>query len=239
MSRFVYSLLLFCCFFFITSSQSFAFDVVATNSGTITATVPQLALTEPILVSPTNNSSSNDNTPTFTWQRPNPLPNSNLHHYDFYYDGSVFASGISDSVVSQDHYFYSVTGSSGTFTLTLKNSTPDGYHTWSVTVFDDVSQSSSSATWRFYIDSTAPNNAITKVETQTLNWSTSDMSTIPAESNRYLTTTNPDPTIYGTVETYANVQILLNCPLYVPTCVNQSWSGNSSNGSWQEGWFRI
>lgn len=205
------------------------------DGATVSATILSSVLGPPILVTPTDGFSTNNARFSFVWQRPSPLPNTNLDHYDLYIDGAVYASTIPDSLTFQDFYFYTATGNSGEFTIALKNDLSQGYHTWKVVVFDDAAQSTSSSVRTFYIDSNAPFIAFTNLNSNTYTWTTADPTTIPVEASRHLVSNTSTPIIKGKVETNANLQISVQCPASPPYgCTNQLYVINSTDGNWEK-----
>lgn len=204
----------------------------------VSATVADQAFNPPTLISPQVSEIINTSRPTFSWSRPSPLPASPLHHYDLYID-SVFFANISDSLVSQDYYFYTATASGGIFYVTLKTDLSQGYHTWSVTAYNDAGTSSAASARSFYIDSISPFISVTKVDTQTLSWNTSNPSSLPSYLDSFITVTTLNPVLTGGIETSSNIQIILVCPQNIPTCVNQSFVGNSPSGTWSTQFFAL
>ena len=206
----------------------------------VSVIIPSATFNPPTLISPNDNSTLNTTRPTFIWKRPSPLPVNPLHHYDVYLDGSVFASGISDSLSTKmTYYLYAVSRSGDTFTLEFLMDLAQGYHTWSVTAYDDVGTGVSSETRTFYIDSITPFIKLEKVDQQTLNWDTSIPSSIPDIQNRSLFISTADPLLTVKIEPYANMQIILMCPQNILNCTNQVWNGNIPTGSWQHNFYGL
>ncbi len=227
--------LLFFAVMILTSSRPvFAYDIVSAGAASVSASVTTVPLSAPILVSPNDNATTINVREPLVWQRPAPLPTVPLHHYDVYLDGNILASDVSDSITSQNYYFYNITRVGDTFTLTPNFDYAQGYHTWSVTVFNTLNQNFSSETRTFYLDSIFPFITLQKVENQTLNWTTTDPTTIPDISQRYLTVTTPNPLLTGLVEQYANLQIALICPQNIPGCTDQLIVINSPTGDWTQ-----
>jgi hypothetical protein len=209
---------------------------VNADNATVSATVANISdtLYAPTLISPANSSATNSARVTFNWRRPSPLPVTNtIDHYDLYIDDVVFAASVPDSLTTQDFYFYTATGSSGLFFIGLKQDLTQGYHTWKVAVYDNTGQNTATGNWTFYIDSIAPFITLTSIDSTTYNWSTGG--TIPAESSRYLSVDNANPTLKGLVETNSNLLITLTCPSPVPTgCTTQTTTINSTDGNWSK-----
>jgi len=232
-------LLFFAVFLIFSSKPVLASNPYATGSATVNATVLSTTFNPPILISPYNNSVTKNTRESLVWQRPSPLPLTPLHHYDVYLDGQIFAASVSDSITSQTYYFYTITRSDNTFTLSFNTDLAQGYHTWSVTAYDTTGVNVSSTTWTYYIDSVAPDISLQKVDSQTFHWTTADTSTIPDISLRHITVGNPNPLLSGTVEPYANFQIVLMCPQNILNCHDQTWQGNYPTGLWQNRFYGL
>lgn len=239
MNKVVVRLLVFVSLLFFYRPSALAVDPYATGSAVVSATVIGTTTNAPILVSPDNNAAINTNRPSLVWKRPDPLPATPLHHYDVYLDGDLFATDVSDSITSQTYYFYTIRRDGNTFYLELITDLDQGYHTWSVTVFDTSGNSASSETRTFYIDSIAPYILLEKVDTQSLNWNTSIPSSIPDVNLRDLTVDNSNPLLIGKVEPYANMSITLVCPQNIPSCQNQTYQGNYPTGIWQHRFYNL
>lgn len=206
-----------------------------TQISSVSATVVGTTLGPAIQISPANNSASNSAKTTFIWQRPSPLPSTSLDHYVLYIDNAAYTSSVSDSLTSEDFYFYTSSATSGVFTVSLKTDLAQGYHTWKVIVYDNAGQSTSSSDWTFYIDSIAPFISLTHLNSTTYSWTTADPTTIPDESLRHLVSNTSVPIIKGEVETNANLQINISCPATPPFgCTNQTYLANSTDGKWQK-----
>ncbi|KKT85745.1 MAG: hypothetical protein UW84_C0023G0009, partial [Candidatus Collierbacteria bacterium GW2011_GWA2_44_99] len=178
----------------------FAVTNPQTSTSSVSATVQDQSFTAPVLLLPAHNDRLKTARPTFSWLRPSPLPITPLNHYDFYLDGAVFASGLADSLISVDFYFYSATASAGTFYVTPKTDLAQGYHTWKVIAYNNVDISATSSTRTFYLDSLPPFISVTNVDQTPLTWTTADPTTIPSVENRYLTVTTANPKVKGAVE---------------------------------------
>lgn len=198
----------------------------------VSATVPDLSVNPPILISPGANATVQTTRPTLSWSRPSPLPISPLNHFDLYLDGALFASSLSNSLTSVDFYFYSASASGGIFYVSPKTDLTQGYHTWSVTAFNDAGNSASSETRTFYIDSISPFVSLTSVEELSISWTSSIPASIPAIDSRYFTVQTASPLLKGGVEAYANFQIILVCPQNIP-CTNQTYTSNAPTALWE------
>lgn len=227
MKRFLGFVTIIFTYLFLIIGVGFAFA----EDAPVSATVPASSFNPPTLISPLSNATLNTTRPTFSWLRPSPNPG-NLNHYDFILDGSFFAN-VADSVTTQETATYSVYRSGDTFYLTLKTDLSQGYHTWSVTAYNDGGISSASETRTFYVDSIPPFISVTRVDNQSLNWTTADASTIPPVQDRYLIVTTASPLIRGSVEQYANLQATLVCPSGLSGCSDQNFTGNIASGNWE------
>lgn len=205
---------------------------VLADVATVSATVPEQNFNAPMLIAPANGSAINNPLPTFSWHRPDPIPDTPLNHYVLFIDGVEIANNLSDSLVMVDTYSYTATASAGVFYLTVKSNLTQGYHTWKVVAYNDSSISATSDTWSFYLDSNSPFISVTKVQNQTLTWNTSIPASLPSVSASYLTVTTANPTVTGGVEASANFQIILVCPTNIPTCTNQTYAANIPSGLW-------
>jgi len=214
---------------------AFAVTNPQASTSSVSATVVDQSFTAPVLLVPAANATVQTARPSFSWLRPSPLPITPLNHYDFYLDGAVFASGLADSLISVDFYFYSATASAGTFYVTPKTDLAQGYHTWKVIAYNNIDISAASSTRTFYLDSVPPFISITDVDQTPLTWTTTDPTTIPSVENRYLIVTTADPKIKGAVEASANFKIILVCPTNILTACtnNQAYSSNIPTGLWE------
>lgn len=238
-NRVAIKLLFFACLILVSSKEVSAINPYATGSAVVSASVVGTSINPPILVSPSDNSTTNNPRQPLVWQRPSPLPSTPIHHYDVYLDGTVFAASVSDSITSQAYYFYDIRRNGDTFYLDFNTDLAQGYHTWKVVVYDNSGLNASSETRTFYIDSVAPFIKLEKVDHQTLNWDTSVYGSIPDINLRDLRVTTPNPLLTGKVEPFANMQIVLMCPQNIPNCTNQVYLGNYPTGNWQHRFYGL
>ncbi|HAI22450.1 TPA: hypothetical protein DCP77_01115 [Candidatus Collierbacteria bacterium] len=239
MRRTAIKLLFFVVLLFISGKSSFAIDPNATGSAVVTAEIISQEFNPSTLISPSDNSTTNNPREALVWKRPSPLPATPLHHYDVYLDGQVFAASVSDSITSQVYYYYTIRRDNDTFYLDTNFDFAQGYHTWKVVAYTTAGTSASSETRTFYIDSIYPFITLKKVDRQTLNWSTTDLTTIPDINQRDLTVTAVNPLLTGSVEPYANMQFILICPQNILNCTNQIYQGNYPTGSWQHRFYGL
>ena len=239
MNRVTAKLLFFVCLLLVSSKPVFAIQPYATGSAVVSATILSTTFDPPILVSPDNNANTNNPRIQLVWKRPTNLPITPLHHYDVYLDGRVFAASVSDSITSQNYYFYNINRNGSTFYLSPTSDLAQGQHSWSVTAYNTSGTHISSETRTFYLDSTTPFITLKKVDRQTLNWSTTDYNTIPDINLRDLSVFTPDPLLTGSVEPFANMQIILMCPQNILNCHNQTYQGNYPTGQWQHRFYGL
>ncbi len=223
----------------ISGKSAFAIDPNLTGSAVVTAEIISQIFNPPTLISPNDNSTTNNTREALVWERPSPLPTTPLHHYDVYLDDKVFAASVSDSITSQAYYYYTIRRDNDIFYLETNFDFAQGYHTWKVVAYTTAGTSSSSETRTFYIDSANPFITLKKVDHQTLNWSTTDSTTIPDINQRDLTVTTANPLLTGSVEPYANMQFILMCPQNIPDCTNQIYQGNYPTGNWQHRFYGL
>ncbi|HEX9007959.1 MAG TPA: hypothetical protein VF837_01740 [Patescibacteria group bacterium] len=210
----------------------------ATGSATVTATVPEQSFNPPILLTPGNNNATNQPKIEFSWKRPSPLPATPLDHYDLYIDDSLFAQGLSDSLTTQDFYFYTVHRVDDIFFLDLKNNIAEGYHHWFVVAYNSTGLAEYSETWTFYVDSIPPHIKLISADNQILNWTSENPSTIPSVDHRYLYVSQ-NPLLTGDIEPYANLQFTLLCPYGVPSCTSLTQTFSYSSGHWQNRFYDL
>lgn len=239
MSKVIAKLLFFVIIFPISNQSVFASDNPSTGSAVVSATVIGSSIGPPILIAPYDNSATNNPREPLVWTRPSPLPSTPIHHYDVFLDGAMFASTVSDSITTQNYYFYSITRIGDTFHLYFNTDLTDGYHTWKVIVYDNNGINSSSETRTYYIDSSIPILTLKKVDHQTLGWTTADLTTIPPADQRFLTITTADPLLSGTVEAYVNMQIMLVCPTNILDCTDQFYQGPNETGTWKHRFYNL
>ena len=237
MSKVTAKLLLFVILLLVSSKTTLAYE--GTSSAVVSASILSYDFDPPILISPNDNSTTNNPRESLVWKRPSVLPVTPLHHYDVYLDDQVFAASVSDSITTQTYYFYTIRRDGDTFYLDMNSDFAQGTHTWKVVAYNTAGTSASSETRTFYLDSISPFIKLEKVDRQTLNWTTQDYSTIPGENQRDLTVTTKDPLLTGSVEPYANMQIILMCPQNILHCTNQVYQGNYPSGNWQHRFYGL
>lgn len=173
---------------------------------TITASV---ASTEPppvpILKRPRNNDVISDTRVEFRWEEVTGhlIP---LDHYELVINGSTIFDDIPLTNYETDEYI--LTLEDGIYRLRLKQEAQleDGEYTWKVRVEDDQNNRTSSTTWQFTIDTSAPSLIVTDVQGHQVSISASDPQTIPVDP---LVVTVRQPYVYGSTEALAQVQLIV------------------------------
>lgn len=175
---------------------------------TVTASVrDNTAPSTPILISPENSSLIKTNTPTFIWKES--TDESSIHHYTLTLDGSVLFDTIPTTTSENDDYILTYDGTTTYFSLIPKKSLTDGQHTWKITAHDYYTNTASSVTWTFTIDTQAPIFVITKIDQEVTSISAQDTSTVPTEP---IVLKNNEPILSGTGEAKSTVVLTVNLP---------------------------
>lgn len=176
------------------TSPVFAVDNPASGSATVTATVPTFIKIEPdipTLISPGNNTTTANPTPTFIF---NPsLGSTFVSHYQLYIDGNSNTSNISPSTI--------------TITAHALTALSEGQHTWMIKAHGNNGTSRNSATWTFTIDTTAPLILVTDIAEHETSLSSLDLSTIP--SGLTFITSQNQPIFSGQSEALAQISLTL------------------------------
>lgn len=108
----------------------------------------------PLLISPKDDSSSTDSTPTFVWEQPE--GNSIVTKYQLFLNDELEYDNIPLTNSETDEYLFSYDPISGAYSLELKNDLNDGTYTWKIKVFDTNETSSESVSWSFTIGVVLP-----------------------------------------------------------------------------------
>ncbi len=178
------------------------------ESTTVTALVPDnIAPSTPILISPTNGSILNDDTPTFVWQAS--TDNVAMASYTLTVDGSVLFSSIPVTSTTNGQYTLVYNSGDSTYSLTPTSNLANGVHTWKITAYDSSDNSTDSVTWSFTIDTQAPVFVVTQIGNQTVSISSQDVSTIPSSP---IELEDNEPEIAGTGEVDADVVMTVTIP---------------------------
>lgn len=183
-------------------------QISTSSASLVSATVPDIESPSiPILISPEDEAILTTNTPTFVWY--GSTDNVGIDHYDFWLNELVYISNISP--VDQDTAIFTlvVNEASNTFSLRIKEAISDGDYTWGIVASDAVSNTATSATWDFSIDTLAPYLSITKIEDETVLITTANSQTLPTEP---VSTKHKDPLISGLGEPNTTLLIILAIP---------------------------
>lgn len=163
--------LLVCCFVsLLTGTAKAASDPISATTSA-TATIPSTqsttsdtqSPTTPILVRPTDGTTTGDNLTEFVWKMSSD-PNGNTVSYTLYLNGVATYLGISGAGNSSGlGYTAHLDGSE----IKLKPQSPlaDGPYDWRVVATDNSGNSTTSTTWRFLIDTISPIIYLTTVDT--------------------------------------------------------------------------
>ncbi len=182
---------------------------ISTGSASlVSATVPDIESPSiPILISPEDEAILTTSTPTFVWY--GSTDNVGIDHYDLWLNGAVYISDISP--LDQDTAIFTlvVNEDANTFSLTINAAISDADYTWSIVASDAVSNTATSATWDFSIDTLAPYVSITKIEDETVLITTANSQTLPSEP---FSTKHKDPLISGLGEPNTTLLIILAIP---------------------------
>ncbi len=174
----------------------------------VTAVVlPQGAPPPPGLITPKDGAILTSGVVTFQWTKVEHVIG--IQRYELYLNGSLKFGSIHNSNQNTDDY--TLTIENNIYTLTLKNDKwlADGNYTWKVRVIDVSDRGMDSTTWRFTVDSTAPNILVTKVDGQGTAISAADPSTIPTDP---LVVKHRAPQIEGHTEASSEIQVTVTYP---------------------------
>lgn len=197
-----------------------------TEQVTVTATVPENeAPTTPILISPSNNSYTNDSTPSFVWEES--TDEGGMSHYELSLDGSNLFDNIPLSDTENDDYILEYNSTDGEYTLTPKSPLSSATHTWKIRAVDVSNQGTDSATWSFTIDTLAPSFVLTQIGTASVSISAQDPSTIPSTP---VELTENQPLLVANGEANASVSLTLTIPGDPTQAFSQAIE---SDGTWE------
>lgn len=195
-----------------------------TRSTSVTASVKNLIPpTIPLLISPENNKILYSNTVTFIWKESSDVLG--VSKYQLFIDGSMWMDDIGPGAETTSDF--TLTYSSGNWTLIPKKTLSDGAHTWKIKAFDSAGNTSESATWNFTIDSIAPAITISSIDGVSVNISSKDSGTIPAKP---ISIPQNEPSVKGNTEANTTVKLVLTVPGR-PVYNAQTTSDSSGNYS--------
>lgn len=115
----------------------------------------------PALISPENDSSTTDSTPTFVWEQPE--GESTVIKYQLYLNDELEYDNIPLTDLETDDYVFTYNPVTGEYSLELKNELSDGTYTWKIKVFDTNDTSSESVSWSFTIGVVLPTPSPTPI----------------------------------------------------------------------------
>ena len=130
--------------------------------------------TTPILISPENDSTLTTNKPTFVWKESTDAF-SQIDHYVPYIDGKIFFDNIPTTDTENAQYLLEYDGTAFHYSITPKDGISEGTHTWKIVAFDSYTNSSTSVTWSFTIDTQSPTFVITTIADETVHISTTEL----------------------------------------------------------------
>ncbi len=174
-----------------------------------TATVPSFitstdshAPTSPILLRPVDEAVTSDPRPELVW-RHSEDEDSNTVRYTLFLNGVATYLGISDQGNSQGAG-YTARVEAGDIRLLPSAPLPDGRYTWRVEAYDLLHHTSSSATWTFTIDTTAPSLTLIELDYYHIPLITEGANFDIAGPKDVYFVVSSDP--------FSNIQILLTSP---------------------------
>jgi hypothetical protein len=115
----------------------------------------------PILISPEDDSSSTNPTPTFVWEQPE--GDSTVTKYQLFLNDELEYDNIPLTDLETDDYFFSYDPISEEYNLELKDELSNGTYTWKIKVFDDNGTDSESVSWSFTIGTVLPTPSPTPI----------------------------------------------------------------------------
>jgi hypothetical protein len=175
----------------------------------------------PILIAPENSSIISTNKPTFIWKESTDA--FGINHYTLSLDGSDLFTSIPTTNTETDQYTLTYDAETTYFSLTPKNNLADGQHTWKITAHDFYTNTASSVTWSFTIDTQSPTFVITKIDETETSISAQDVSTVPATP---IELKNNEPVLSGTGE----VASIVNLTVRLPGGATQTYKFTISDG---------
>lgn len=179
----------------------------------------------PILISPSNDTITSDTTPTFIWKGSTDA--FGIDHYVLTIDGSTLFDNIPITATENSQYILTYDSTTEYYSLTPKSAIADGTHTWKITAVDPYTNTASSVTWTFTIDSQSPVFVITKIDEIEQSISAQDTSTVPTDP---IELTNNEPILSGTGE--ANSSVELTVTLSDGTITSYTFT-ISSSATWE------
>lgn len=205
-----------------------------TNSATIGSITE--TITSPLLISPSDNSLTNNRYQNFVWQPA--TSTSGIHHYTLYLDDLIIVPYITNALY-QNTSIYTANFTNNRFYLQLKSPLSEGSHTAKVLAYTNQNNSSSSSTHTFTVDATIPLIILQAVDKHIVYWASHDPYSIPPTNQRHFDVTTSQPLLTGKTEAGANLKLSLACPANTPSCQDQSYTGTVSDGNWKHRFYHL
>ena len=193
---------------------------------TVTATVPDnIPPTTPVLVSPADGSYVTSGKVTFVWHGSSDA--NGIDHYELSLDGSGYLN-VPTTGAEDNNYLLTYDADEDRYALQVKNSIPDGSHTWKIRAIDTLYNGTDSVTWSFILDTQAPSFVLTQVGGVTTSISAQDIKTVPTQP---LILTKNSPQLLGHGEADSTVLLTIT----IPGDPSQTFTHSTdTNGNWGE-----
>lgn len=193
-------------FIFSGNTPVFSQTVDVPRETTITAVVADhIPPSTPILISPEDDSKLDSGLVEFVWQ--GSTDNWLMGHYQLVINDEIFFDTIPLTNTSNSDYDLTYDSGTGYYTLTIKDDLGDGNYEWSITAVDYHGNETSSVTWKFSIDTKAPDFTITTIEDQEFEISTNDAQSVPTDP---IVLQENEPILSGTGEANSIVHLTIN-----------------------------
>lgn len=182
--------------------------------------------TTPILIAPENNSVIRVSKPYLVWKAA--TDPGGISKYDVYVDGVILFPAVPTYSVDTNLYTLIYDPVTMYYTLMPKYVINDGTHTWKVVAFDNLENTSTSVTWTFTIDTTAPYLILTDIGATPVSVSSQDISTVPTTP---IVVSSTNPLLKGVGEALANVDLIVR---FENSTQTQSYFFSiDENGTWE------
>ncbi len=206
-------------------------------TATVSATVSSESFTPPVLISPEDDSSTNNNIITFVFTRAS--SSHGIDSYDLYLDDIAHFNGINPNS-GQTTSLYTSSISNNRLTIVSVNSLSDGYYTWKIVTHRASGQTHTTSSFIFLVDTQAPTIVLSNVDDNILGWNSGIFTSLPQTiAAKTVYVAQDSPLLVGSVETFANIKIDLVCPLNTSRCQNSQVIINSPNGSWSHRYHNL
>lgn len=218
--------------------DAWAYELAATGSATVTATIPDNnPPSTPILISPSNGAELTDSTPEFIWAET--TDDRQMNSYQLYLDGSLLYDNIPLTATDNSSYTLTYDSETGYYHLTPKSSIGDGSHTWKIRAVDVLDSYAESVTWSFTIDTQSPVFIITHIGVSTSTSSSTEYELDPHISSQDFDSLPFEPLefienellLIGTGEANSTVELTAT----IPGDPTQTFDFSiDSDGNWQQ-----